>query len=948
MEVSYTYGKQRKRLPFKKKRLPLRYTKKSRLGKFFKKLSVIGIVLLLCGAIGVVGLMGWFSRDLPDPNKLLSRAIPLSTRIYDRTGEHLLYEIHGDQQRTLVALNEIPDSLKWATITTEDRNFYSHKGFALKSIFRSILVDIFKGGKAQGGSTITQQFIKNSLLTRKKTFTRKLKELFLAYQIEKKFTKDQILQMYFNEIPYGSTAYGAQSAARLYFNKDVKNITLAESALLAALPQAPTYYSPWGNNRDRLFARQARILDDMVSEGYISSEEAEDAKKEKIVFKKSGQSIIAPHFVMYVKDLLTNNYGEKAVEQGGLSVITTLDYDKQMAAEEAIENGAKKNLSYRATNAALVSLDARTGEIVAMVGSKDYFDDEIDGNVNVVLRKRQPGSSFKPIAYAAAFARGYTPNTVLYDVKTNFDTSDKEYAPQNYTGKEYGPVTMKKALAGSLNIAAVKTLYLAGVRNVIEFAKNLNYTSLQDPDRYGLALVLGGGEVTLLEHASSYTAFAQDGRVVSPVAIVRVKDKDGTVLEENREHKGRNVFDPEIARQINDILSDNKNREYIFGARNHLVLSDRPVAAKTGTTNDFHDAWTIGYTPSLVTGVWVGNNDNAAMSKGADGSQIAAPIWNAYMRRALEKTPPEQFVKPLAVQIGKEVLDGVVGQEQKVKVDAMSGLLATDLTPPEQIEERVFQQHHTILMYIDKDNPRGPALEHPEQDPQFAGWEKGVRDWVVRNNIEEKKPPTEQDSLHTAENIPLVSILTPQENQTITQNLLTTTISTSAPRGVTRVEYRLDNQLIDTSFIPPYTLQYFLSGVENGFHTLTVKSYDDVGNVGTASITLNFLPQRSLPSLQWSGVDVGKRYKKSEALPLSLSLHIPQEAGFSDLRKIVVAYTLQGQTTPTLLSTISDLSQKTFSLAWTPSEGGTYQLTAQLLDSRNVVVFQKRIVITTE
>lgn len=840
MEVSYTYSSKR---PSSKK-APKTKLVRSRKKSFGPKQIVPAFALAILGAgIAFVGVIGWFSKDLPNPNRLIDRVIPLSTKIYDRTGTHLLYEVHGDKQRSLVDIKDIPAYLKNATIAAEDKDFYTHQGFDLKGILRAIVIDIIRGGKVQGGSTITQQFIKNSLLTSKKSFTRKMKELILAYQLERRFTKDQILQLYFNEIPYGSTAYGAESASQLYFGKSVKDLSLAESATLAALPKAPTYYSPWGNNRDKLIARQKKILNDMVNLEMISDVEAEDAKKEKLKFQKQGRAISAPHFVIYVKELLTETYGEKVVEEGGLKIITTLDYDKQAAAEKAVEEGAKKNLAVKAQNAALVSLDAKTGEILAMVGSKDYFDESIDGNVNVTLRKRQPGSSFKPIVYATAFMKGYTPKTTLFDLLTNFNLnpSQKDYVPKNYTGKEYGPVSMKKALAGSLNIAAVKTLYLAGVPQVIALAQKLGYASLTDPDRYGLALVLGGAEVTLLEHTAAFSAFAQEGRVIKPQAVLRVEDARGAVLEEAKQVERDLAFDPQVARQINDILSDNNARAYVFGARNHLTL-DRPAGVKTGTTNDFHDAWTIGYTPSIVSGVWVGNNDSAPMAKGADGSKLAAPIWNAYMRAALAGTPPESFQKPEDVLTDKAVLNGGLGEEQTIVFDRLTGLPATPETPADLREEKIQRRIHSILYYLDKDDPLGPRPQNPEADPQFINWERGVRAWAEKNHVlEEIQPNTAGGG---SLELPSLTILAPQENETIIADTLTASVQASASKGVQKVDYYLDESLIETVLSAPYALSRQLTNADNGFHTLTAKLTDAAGNTQSASVTINILVRK--------------------------------------------------------------------------------------------------------
>jgi len=933
-----------------KKIAPVRH-KRKRKKHIVRTLFFIFLFFFLVGTIGFFGMIGWFSRDLPSPDKLLNRSIPLSTKIYDRTGEHLLYEVHGAQQRSLVSIRDIPESLKKAVITAEDKGFYTHKGFDIRGILRSIVIDVVSRKKAQGGSTITQQFIKNSLLTSRKTFVRKIQELVLAYQLEKQFNKDQILQMYFNEIPYGSTAYGVQAASKMYFGKNVQDLTLAESAYLAALPKAPTYYSPWGSHKDELDKRKDKILSDMTDEEYISEEEAKAAQEEKVKFKSPGQGIEAPHFVMYIKELLADAYGEKRVEEGGLKVITTLDYDKQKFAEQTIQKQGEKNTAMDASNAALFSLNAKTGEILAMVGSKDYANEEIDGNVNVVMRRRQPGSSFKPITYAAAFQKGYTPDTILFDLVTNFDTTGtKAYTPRNYNGKEYGPVTLHKALAGSLNIPAVKLLYLAGVPYVIEFAHTLGYTSLTDPDRYGLSLVLGGAEVTLFEHTAAFTAFAQEGKRVTPVALLRVEDEKNNILQEFKEPTTQDVFDPEIARNISAILSDQKSREFIFGAHNYLILADRPAAVKTGTTNDNRDAWTIGYTPSLVTGVWVGNNNNTPMKKGADGSKVTAPIWNEFMTYALKDTPPEAFTAPQVITTDKDVLNGKVGKEQKVQIDSVTGKRATEFTPKEFIQEKTFTESiHTILFYVQKDDPRGQEPEHPEQDPQFAQWEKGVREWVKKQNIIEEASPIESDTLHTLENIPTVTITSPQENETITQNYFTASIQTSAAQGVARVEYFLDGQLLDTVFTQPFSLSYTFSGVENGFHTLLVRSYDSNGNVGSASITLNFLLSKKQPSLLWASPSSNTSFKKDTKISLSFSLLLPQEYTLKDIAKIDLFLSEREKNTQNIIVSFVQPSSKTFTFPWiAPSQAGHYILTAKISDTAYTTLFQQSIPLTIE
>lgn len=922
-------------------------TRKARIF-LLKRLLAVGAVGALAGIIILLGMVAWFSRDLPDPNKLIDRSIQLSTKIYDRTGTHILYEIHGDQQRTLIEINDIPDNVKNAAISAEDRKFYTHHGFDLKGIFRSILIDIFKGGKAQGGSTITQQFVKNAILTNEKTFTRKIKELVLSYQIEKNFSKDQILQLYFNEIPYGSTAYGVQSASRIYFAKDVEDVSLAEAAILAALPQAPTYYSPWGNHKESLINRQHTILDTMANEGYITKAQAKEAKNTSLTFKDQGTNIDAPHFVMYVKELLAESYDETTIEQGGLKVITTLDFEKQKIAEDVISKRDKNIMAQGASNAAMVSLDAKTGEILAMVGSKDYFNKDIDGNVNVVLRKRQPGSSFKPIVYAAAMMKGFTPQTTVYDVATNFAVSGNPYIPNNFTGKDYGPVTLKKALAGSLNITAVKVLYLAGLNNVINLAKNLGYTSLNDPERYGLTLVLGGGEVTLLEHASAYTAFAREGQRVEPVAILKVEDRHGKVLQEFKDPKINTVFDPEVARDINSILSDNSARAYMFGEQNSLTLGSRPVAAKTGTTNDVRDAWTIGYTPSVVTGVWVGNNNNTPMKQNGSASMLSAPIWHDYMQNVLVDTPVEQFKAPQQVITGKDMLDGKPGQEKKVKIDIYSGKLASDSTPVELIQEKIFSDIHSILYYVDKNDPRGNAPNNPYDDPQFANWETAVQEWAKKNNIVQETPPTEVDDTHRSEYTPSITIVSPQNNEYITSNTLDTVIQTSAPRGVARVEYYLDTQLLDVAISAPWALHFPLTGNENGTHTLTAKSFDDLGNTQSASVVLNFIINTKRSTIQWSSPTQGATLRTGDTVSLHNTISLVDGMSIYSIKNISWYVAPWNQEQYRIISSALSPSTMEVSSSWVAPSAGRYTLLVQMTDSRGIIIDSERIRVTVE
>lgn len=803
-----------------------------------KKLFLLVFVLFILGIISASLVVVWMSRDLPDPNQLINREVAQSTKIYNRTGEHVLYEIHGSEKRTLIKLDNIPDYVKNSTIAIEDKNFYRHGGVSWWAIFRTIITDVLYNRRA-GGSTLTQQFIKNAILTPEKRISRKIKEIILSQKLEKKFSKSEILQMYLNEIPYGSNAYGVEAASQKYFGKSVKDISLAEAAILAALPQAPTKYSPYGPNKDLLLKRKNYVLKLMKEQKYITTDEYNKALQEKIEFKSSDTNIIAPHFVMYIKGILSKKYGEKTIEQGGLKIYTTLDLYKQKIAEEVIKEKTKNyEKNFHANNAALVSIDPKTGQILAMVGSRDYFNNDIDGQVNVALRPRQPGSSMKPIIYASLFEKGYTPNTILYDVVTNFSTNPhKKYEPHDYNGKELGPVTIRKALAGSLNIPAVKAIYLAGINNVLDLTDSLGYTTLHPRNRFGLSLVLGGGEVKLLEHTNAYSVFARDGYIGPVVGILKVVDKNGKVLQEYKEKKFK-VLSKQVVRMINDILSDNDARAFAFGKNNQLFFKDRPVAAKTGTTNDYRDAWTIGYTPSLVTGVWVGNNNNDKMANGASGSTVAAPIWHEFMKRVLGNTPVEIFKKPNDYTTGKDILDDKIPLE-KTKIDSSTGLLASASTPENMITEILAPSHHSILFYVNKDNPRGDRPKNPENDPQFNSWENAIRTWFNKNIKEALKLPEGYDQFHNDINKPKLIIISPKKQENISTENLTINVSADAPRGISRIEYYINNNLLGINWGEPKTFNTKINYLNNGFQKLRIKACDDINNCTEKEIIFN-------------------------------------------------------------------------------------------------------------
>lgn len=748
-------------------------------GGFWSGLILVSLsIVFLC-----LGFVLWWAGtlDMPDFDSFNERIIAESTKIYDRTGEVLLHDVHGDIKRRVVSFGAMSKHLKNATVAIEDSEFYEHKGIKPQAILRAILVNLGSGSFKQGGSTITQQLVKKSLLTDEKSIARKLKEIILALKLERAKSKEEILALYLNEAPYGGNIYGVEEAARTFFQKPASDLTLAEAAYLAAMPKAPTLYSPYGTSRGRLEERKNLVLKRMVELGFITEAEGRDAAAEKVVFASLDNSRIkAPHFVMLVLGYLEDKYGREAVETKGLKVITTLDWGRQQKAEAAVGKFAEINTkNFKAKNTGLLALDPKTGQILVMVGSKDYFKTEDEGNFNVTLARRQPGSAFKPFAYAAVFLKGYPPETVLFDLETQFDTAcpanpERCYTPANYDNKFRGPLTMREALAQSVNVPSIKVLYLAGIKEALTLAGQMGISSLTDPNRYGLTLVLGGGEVSLLELTSAYGVFANDGIRNPHQAILKIEDSDGKILEEAQQHSSR-VLPENIARTISDILSDNKARAPLFGPDSPLYFSDRQVAVKTGTTDDYRDAWVVGYTPSLVVGAWAGNNDNTPMEKKVAGF-IVAPLWREFMNGVLKNAPPEAFPKPESDpdrSTLKPVLRGLWLGGKNYFVDKISGKLATEYTPPDLQEERVVRSVHSILYWLEKDNPRGSAPTEPGADPQFALWEEPVRRWAAEQGLTDEGEgviPKDYDDIHRPEFQPRIQILSPQPDKIYAPN----------------------------------------------------------------------------------------------------------------------------------------------------------------------------------
>ena len=675
----------------------------------------VGVGFFVAGAMLVVVAV----TPVPDISSFAARQVNQSTKIYDRTGQILLYDYNRDARRDVVSISDISLNVINATIAIEDASFYEHGGIRLTSIFRAIVADLLGGSLSQGGSTITQQVVKNTLLTSKKSIIRKLHEWVLAIKLEGQYSKEQILEVYLNNIPYGGTLYGIEAAAEAYFGKTAKDLSVAEAAYLASMIQAPTFYSPYGAHRKELEARKDLVLARMHELGLITDSVFAQAKKESVAFATSGKNAIsAPHFVFYVLNQLEQVYGPNALTSG-LTVTTTLDADLEARAESIVHSYALDNeKKFKATNAALVAIDPTTGQILTMVGSRDFFDTTIDGQYNASLALRQPGSTMKPFAYSLALMKGYTRNTVVFDVPTQFstvcrpsDTTNNKapcYAPSDFDNTYRGPMTFESALAQSINIPAIKVLYLAGIQNVINLAKSFGLSTLGDPNQYGLTLVLGGGEIRLLDLTGAYGAFANDGVLNPPTGILEVDDASGNVLQKF-EARPVQVVSADIARDISAMLSDAPARVPEYPLNSPLSFSGYDVAVKTGTTDDTRDAWVIGYTPSVAVGVWAGNNDNSPMVKSIAGF-IAAPMWHEAMAYALSKYPKTYFGEPSPLYASvPPMLQG------NWRIPDRSGVIVP----------------HSLLYWVDKNNPQGSPPANPSADPQFAYWEYGVSAWYA-------------------------------------------------------------------------------------------------------------------------------------------------------------------------------------------------------------------------
>jgi penicillin-binding protein 1C len=604
---------------------------------------------LLGFGICVLGFGIYFLWGLPNPMNLTNNAPSASTKLLDRKGK-LIYEIFADARRTPVKLDSLPKYVWQATLAAEDKDFYIHSGFSIRGMARAIISTVFKQN-LQGGSTITQQLVKKALLTDERTIKRKVRELALSAMVEVLYKKDQILEMYLNQVPYGGTAYGIESASQTYFGKKASELTLTEASMLAGLPQAPSYYSPFGSRPEQGKVRQQYVLKQMLDGKFITQEEYASASAIEVKFNIS-QSLLAPHFSLWVKDLLSDKYGLDKVEKDGLVVTTSLDLDLQEQAQEIVTKEVAKLKREKVGNGAALVTNPKTGEVLAMVGSKDYFDIENDGNVNVTLSNRQPGSAIKPITYAMAIdLKLITASTVLADKPTCFGIPDqKDYCPVNYDEIWHGPTQVRFALGNSFNIPAVKALVLVGLDNFVTKAQAFGLSTFVDPTKYGPSITLGGGEVTMLDLATAYGVLANRGQKVKLNPIIKIEDRTGKVLEGVKPGslpQNTRVIAPGTAYIISHFLLDNGARTAAFGTSSYLVVSGHPeVSVKTGTTNDKRDNWAVGYTPDFLTAVWVGNNDNSPMSNIASGVTGASPIWNRIMSAALKESSQHWPVQP--------------------------------------------------------------------------------------------------------------------------------------------------------------------------------------------------------------------------------------------------------------------------------------------------------------
>lgn len=823
---------------------PSLFQDKKKLQQYILYGSIGGVIFLFILAFGV---FAWFSRDLPSPGKL-SQAEQNATIFYDRDGK-VLFQLYKDKNRLPIAFKDISESLKKGTIAIEDKDFYRHGGISNTGILRSFFMLLITRKVSGGGSTITQQLIKNVLLDSRQTATRKLKEIILAVSVEGKYTKDQILEMYLNEAPYGGSFYGVGSAAKGYFGKNPNQLTLLESAFIAGLPQSPSVYSPFIGVKDAWKGRTKDVLRRMREDGHITSleEKAALGKINTLIFSKSRMSMNAPHFVFYVKDLIEKEYGAKILDQG-LKIKTTLSLEVQQKAEKIVKDEIDGIKKYKVGNGAVVVLDSQSDEILGMVGSYDYNNEEY-GKYNAAVARRQPGSAVKPITYALAFEKGYTPATMLMDVKTVFPVKDQpDYQPVNYDGKFRGPVQLRFSLANSLNIPAVKLVSMVGIPDFLQRADLMGLHTLapsqENLNRFGLSITLGGGEVSLLDLSNAFAVFARGGVRKEPVSILEIKDHSNNIIFSARPSKETKVISPEISFLISHILSDNNARSDAFGLNSYLNIPGKTIAVKTGTTNDKKDNWAVGFTKGLTVGVWVGNNDNTIMDpRVTSGSTGASPIWYTLMRELLKKYKDGIIDKPdkvKALQIdslfGGLPKDGsptrseyfIEGTEpkdvstyyKKVRISKSNGKLANDI----EIKTGNYEEKDCYVI----------AESDPISTDGKNRWQEGIDNWRKEQGDDKWKCPTDVSD-NRSEDV-VVSIKNISDHSTITDKTFTVRIKTISMSALKNVKIYLNNAEYKSYNEDRRDFEETISVGNDGVYELKVRSTNEKDKSGESMI----------------------------------------------------------------------------------------------------------------
>ncbi len=817
---------------------------RSRKFVLFAKLGFIGIIALVGLFLIAIPIM---SVSLPSPDKVVRRE-GFSTKILDRNGKEL-YDIFVNQRQTPVAYEDIPIFLQKATIAVEDKDFYSHPGFDIKGILRGLSRQ-FTRGRAQGGSTLTQQLVKNVLLTDERSVIRKVKEFVLAIEIESKYSKNQILQMYLNEAPYGGNTRGVEAASEMYFGKNVKDLNLIESAFLAGLPQSPSYYSPFLNSKKAYVDRTKVVLRRMREDSYINAEQEKQglADLENLTFQARDASFKAPHFVQYVQKILESRYGENKVEQGGLTVTTTLDLDLQEKAQQIVTDEIAKIEKLHITNGSTVVINPQTGEILAMVGSKNFNAKDYDGQFNVATQGlRQPGSTMKPFTYVTGFKKGYTPSTLFMDVPTTFPggIGQPDYNPVNYDGKFRGPIQLRYALGNSINIPAVKMIALVGIKDVLQTAYDQGVTTLEPTKenlaKVGLSLTLGGGEVHLLDITDAYAPFMNSGYKVDPISVLKVVDRDGTILENITPEKGKRVLSEEQSFLIADILSDSKAREQTFGQNSILNVSGRKIAVKTGTTNDKRDNWTIGGDGQMLVGVWVGNNDFTQMLQVASGVTGASPIWRKVLDAALNDKPVFTFQQPsnlvtadVDLVSGYKAHDGFPSRQEffirgtepqedpvhvKLKICRNEGKLAT----PADVAANNYDDKEYFVF--------------KEEDPLVGTdgknrWQEAILNWLNTQTDSKYHPPTDYCGTSNPLNVDFV---TPNDRNSNLPNDFKIKVRADSTNDIALVDIEIDGTKVRSFSSLPYEFDTHLS---DGVHTIRAVAYDSKSHQSDRRITV--------------------------------------------------------------------------------------------------------------